>query len=123
MHIQIIGLHPETRVLQMDLNQALVASLSQESKMADLRSAVIALLLQAQDFDATDKYTFGVVTAWLDGRNAKDVADPDPTQFALMTLDDFTDAQKIEIMKAHPDLEDSEKIRKFDTEKVSRKKC
>ena len=119
MHIQIIGLHPETRVLQMDLNQALVASLTQEAKFADLKSVIIALLLQAQDFDATDKYTFGVVTAWLDGRNAKDVADPDPTQFALMILDDFTDQQKVEVMREHGHLDDSEKIRKFDTEKVS----
>ena len=120
MHIQIIGLNAETRALQMDLNQAIIASLTQEAKIEDLRSVIIALLLQAQDFDATDKYTFGVVSAWLDGRNAKDVSDPDPAQFAIMTLDDFTDDQKIEVMKKdYPNLADVDKIRKFDTEKVS----
>ena len=120
MHIQIIGLNAETRALQMDLNQAIIASLTQEAKIEDLRSAITALLLQAQDFDATDKYTFGVVSAWLDGRNAKDVSDPDPVQFAIMVLDDFTDNQKIEVMKKdYPSLADVDKIRKFDTEKVS----
>ena len=123
MHIQIIGLHGETRALQMDVNQVIIASLTQEAKIGDLKSSIIALLLQAQDIDVTGKYTFGVVTAWLDGRNAKDVDDPDPIQFALMVLDDFTDEQKIEIindkMKKYSWLSDADKVRIFDTEKVS----
>ena len=103
----------------MDLNQVIIASLSQESNLEDLRSALIALLLQAQDFEATDKYTFGLVTAWLDGRNAEDVSDPDPTQFVLMVLDDFTDNQKINILnESGSQLSDADKIREFDTEKV-----
>lgn len=122
MHIQIIGLHGETRALQMDVNQVIIASLTQEAKLSDLKSCIIALLLQAQDIDVTDKYTFGLVTAWLDGRNAKDVSDPDPRQFALMVLDDFTDDQKVAIinekMKKYSWLSDSDKVRVFDTEKV-----
>ena len=118
--MQIVGLHPETRALQMDLNQVLIASLSQESNLEDLRSTLIALLLQAQDFQATDKYTFGLVTAWLDGRNAKDVSDPDPKQFVLMVLDDFTDEQKVAILTEEGSrLSDADKVREFDTKKVN----
>ena len=121
MHIQIIGLNAETRGLQLDLNQAIVASLTQEAKIADLKSVITALLLQAQDFDATDKYTFGLVSALLDGRNAAGISDPDPIQFAILVLDDFTDDQKIEVMKAkYADLSDADKIRKFDTAKVNK---
>ena len=119
LHIQIVGLHSETRNLQMDLNRCFIASLTQEAKIDDLKSSVIALLLQAQDFDATGKYSFGMVSAWLDGRNRENSSDPDPVQFALMVLDDFTDEQKIEIVNAsHPTLSDVEKVRYFDTIKV-----
>ena len=103
----------------MDLNRCFIASLTQEAKIDDLKSSVIALLLQAQDFDATGKYSFGMVSAWLDGRNRENSSDPDPVQFALMVLDDFTDEQKIEIVNAsHPTLSDVEKVRYFDTIKV-----
>ena len=117
--LQVIGANPERRNLQMDLNQLLIASTSQESRIQDIKDAVLSLLVQAEDFDFRDKYTFGVISYCADGRNKKDVADPDPQYFGLAILDDITDDQKLKMLaNEFPELSDVEKLRKFDTTKV-----
>ena len=98
---QIVGQNPESYKLQMDLNQAIIGSLSEESTIQDLTNAVLTTLILAEDLKILNKYTLGVVSVKLDGRNRENNPDIDPEYFALAIFDDFTDDQKVTYIKIY----------------------
>ena len=79
----------------MDLNQTIVGSLTEEATIQDLTDAILTTLMLAEDLKICSKYTLGVVSVKLDGRNRENNGDIDPEYFALAIFDDFTNDQKV----------------------------
>ena len=121
LHIQAVSQDRETSQLEVSVSQKIIASFTHEGSVGDLTRGILSALATAEDFDAANKYTFGVVSVLLDGRNKEGNPDMDPEYFALAVLDDFSDDQKdLLLQQEFPKLTKSQRVRKFDTTKLKR---